>query len=117
MVSSISLSRVQTLAGLARKAWIWAYSKGSKRDHRPSGLRKSGMPDSTEMPAPVKATMRQCWRRTAASFAGVVSFMAMTRDKFTTETHRSQRKKVQSSKFKVQGLLSQRVLSLTLNLE
>ena len=43
MTASISLSRVQTLAGWA-KGRMWAYSMGSKRSERPLVLRKSGMP-------------------------------------------------------------------------
>src|SRR5271157_2434181 len=95
MTASISLSRVQTLAGLARKARMLAYSMGSKRSQRPPGLRKSGMPDSTEMPAPVKATMRRCWDRMAASFSGVMAFdwacmsrKSYHRDTEITEIHR-----------------------------
>src|SRR5258705_6059614 len=30
-------------------------------DQKPPGLRKSGMPDSVEMPAPVKTTARRAW--------------------------------------------------------
>ena len=36
---------------------MWATSIGSTLSHRPvPGERKSGMPDGTEMPAPVSAT-------------------------------------------------------------
>jgi hypothetical protein len=49
---------------------------GSKTDHRPVGLRKSGIPLSTEIPAPDKATARPAVRRAsparATAFTGGV---------------------------------------------
>src|SRR3954451_1700678 len=47
---------------------MWATSIGSTFAHRPGmGVRKSGMPDGTEMPAPVKATTGPQERISAAS--------------------------------------------------
>ncbi len=42
---------------------MFAFSSAlGSRVHRPSGPRKSGMPDSVEMPAPVRHTIR--WAET-----------------------------------------------------
>ena len=47
---------------------MWATSVGFIRSHRPvPGERKSGIPDGTEMPAPVSATTEPASRISAAS--------------------------------------------------
>src|SRR6195256_4141805 len=50
---------------------------GGMRSHTPPGLRKSGMPDSVEMPAPVNTTTRRAWRiisvrRSVSDIAGLL---------------------------------------------
>src|SRR4051794_28333472 len=47
---------------------MWATSMGSTFSHRPvCGLRKSGIPDGTEIPAPVSATTGPAERMSSAS--------------------------------------------------
>src|SRR5687767_1862668 len=49
---------------------MWATSIGSTFAHRPvPGERKSGMPDGTEMPAPVSATTESAARTSSASWS------------------------------------------------
>src|SRR4030042_247214 len=52
----ISFNMVQTFLGLAENASMVAYSMGSYFSHSPEGPRKSGIPLSTDIPAPVQAT-------------------------------------------------------------
>src|SRR4030067_650701 len=67
--SIISFIIFQTFAGFDRKALIWAYSSGSYLSHRPPALRKSGMPLSTDIPAPVNAMVL---RESAMSVAALL---------------------------------------------
>ena len=47
---------------------MWATSIGSTFSHSPvRGLRKSGIPDGTEIPAPVRTTARSALRSSWAS--------------------------------------------------
>ncbi len=47
---------------------MWATFIGSTFVHRPSpGVRKSGIPDGTEIPAPVRATVQDDPRISSAS--------------------------------------------------
>ena len=49
---------------------MWATSIGSTFSHSPfPGVRKSGIPDGTEIPAPVRTTARSAWRSSSASRA------------------------------------------------
>ena len=57
----------QTLAGSARKAWMLAYSSGGYVSQIPPSLRKSGMPLSVEIPAPVEATTVPASRMASAA--------------------------------------------------
>src|SRR5437870_1980590 len=49
---------------------MWATAIGSTRCHRPDcGERKSGMPDGTEIPAPVSATTEPAARTSSTSLS------------------------------------------------
>ena len=53
---------------------MWATSIGSTSSHSPvPGERKSGIPDGTEIPAPVSATTRRAERSSSASRAAPVT--------------------------------------------
>ena len=53
---------------------------GSTSSHSPvPGERKSGMPEGTEIPAPVSATVRRAARNSAASRAAAVRSATVTR--------------------------------------
>src|SRR5919107_755350 len=55
---------------------MWATSIGSTFSHRPfPGVRKSGMPEGTEMPAPVSATTVSASRMSSASAAAGASLL------------------------------------------
>src|SRR5215218_3099769 len=56
-------------SALARKSWYWI---GAKRVQMPPGLRKSGMPDSVLIPAPVKTTISSLSRILAANSSAFI---------------------------------------------